>query len=50
MASIAGFFDSYYDLLGLALVILVPIWFARFAIEAVALIVGRWRDRRLSGS
>lgn len=46
MASISGFFSGYYDLLGLALVILVPIWFAKFVYEAGATMVTRWRQRR----
>jgi hypothetical protein len=45
VASINSLFENYYNLLALALVVLVPIWFGKFITQAIALILARRRER-----
>jgi hypothetical protein len=40
---IANLFDSYYDVLAIALVVLVPVWFSRFLFESAATLLARRR-------
>jgi hypothetical protein len=42
---INGAFDSYYDVLAIALVVLVPVWLGRFLFESAATLLARHRRR-----
>lgn len=46
MSWLNDIFDSYYAILVLVLVVMVPVWFGKFLFEAVATVLHRRRERR----
>jgi hypothetical protein len=43
---INGVFGSYYDVLVIALIVLVPVWVGRFLFESAGTLLARHRQRR----